>query len=173
MKKVTTIIALVGCSAVAAAQPSSFLDLGVIGNEGSYTFDSQGSNLEFTGERIDTELGLWDSTGLLLASNNNISSSNTWSRVTESLTAGVYFIGVSEFNSVFEDNFINTGSAFEPGDIGSVWLNINGMFANSIFSGDFSLLDQETGFFKVTVIPAPSAMALLGLGGIAVGRRRR
>ena len=44
-------------------------------------------------------------------------------------------------------------------------------------AGDDSLTDVLSGSFgssgAVTVVPAPSAMALLGLGGLVAGRRRR
>jgi MYXO-CTERM domain-containing protein len=37
----------------------------------------------------------------------------------------------------------------------------------------FSLADIDFGSARVEVVPAPSAMAVLGLGGLVAGRRRR
>ena len=64
------------------------------------------------------------------------------------------------------------------------WLQIN--FANDVFDAAGNFLgaatdfdpnfDQNVGTFggtNLTVVPAPAALAVLGLGGIAAGRRRR
>ncbi len=54
-----------------------------------------------------------------------------------------------------------------------------GPFVMEIFTenggtGDFTqLTDLDFGGVSVNVVPAPSAMALLGLGGLVAGRRRR
>ncbi len=64
------------------------------------------------------------------------------------------------------------------------WLQIN--FANDVFDAAGNLLGNAAdfdpnfdgnvgtfGFANLTVVPAPAALAVLGLGGIAAGRRRR
>ncbi len=174
MNKMATIFALAGCSAIALAQPATFLDLGVIGGEGTYNFSTEGSSF-VTDVAIDTELALWDDTGVLLAENDDgLNSTNFWSDFDVALTAGEYYLGISEFNSTFEDNFLQTGDGFESSDpAGTLILNIDGSSHGFVTEADFSIIDQETAFYKVTVVPAPSAMALLGLGGIIAGRRRR
>lgn len=68
--------------------------------------------------------------------------------------------------------------------ISGEWLQIN--FANDVFDAAGNLLgnaadfdpafDGNVGTFglaNLTVVPAPAALAVLGLGGIAAGRRRR
>ncbi len=178
MNKVATIFALAGCSAIASAQPATFLDLGEIGGEGTYNFSTEDSFF-VTGEDIDTVLAIWDDTGVLLTQNDDGDNSvNYWSDFDVALTAGEYYLGISEYLSFFIDDFINIQAgqlfgAFDDGEGGTVVLNIDGVSAGSVADSDFSLFEQETVFFKVTVVPAPSALALLGLGGIVAGRRRR
>ena len=57
-------------------------------------------------------------------------------------------------------------NAEDPFSLQTIDINTGGLFDNS--QGQISL-----GSARVTVTPAPSALALLGLGGIAAGRRRR
>ncbi len=164
MKKTIALAVIAGIGASAAAQPETFMDLGKIGNEGDYVFDTNGSP-------FDTELGLWDAAGTLLASDDD-GGDGLNSLIAANLSAGTYWLGVSEFNSIFEDGWLNTGSAFEGGDDATATLNINGNFEADMLVGDF--LSQETGFFRFEVsVPAPGSMALLGLGGLAAVRRRR
>ncbi len=48
------------------------------------------------------------------------------------------------------------------------------IFTDDGGSGSFTqLIDLDFGGAQVNVVPAPSAMALLGLGGLVAGRRRR
>ncbi len=164
MKKTLAIALVAGIGASAAAQPSQFTDLGKIGNEGTYTFDTNGS-------LFDTEMALWDAAGILLAADDD-GGDGLNSLIVATLSAGTYYLGVSEFNSFFEDGFINSGSAFEGGDDADVILNIDGQMWGQGLAGEF--LDQETLFFCFDVsVPAPGSMALLGLGGLAAIRRRR
>ncbi len=174
MKRFTVLLTLVGCSAMASAQPNTYLDLGIIGDEGLYRF-STADSWGFT-EAIDTELAIWAENGSLLAENSDggpFGETFGWSEISISLTAGVYYLGISEYLSIFAPDFQNFGFGFEPGEGGKLSLNIFGVPTGSITASDFSLFDEETAFFKVTVTPAPSAVALLGLGGIVTGRRRR
>ncbi len=173
MKKIGSAIALFVIAGAAQAQPTDFLDLGVIGGEGTYSFDTVGSTNDAFGGDLDTEIGLWDGSGTLLAADDD-GLGFPFSIVTEDLTAGVYWIGISEFNSVFEDGWVNSGSAFETDEFGTTVLNINGVFAGSKLAGDEASTGlPETAFYKVTIVPAPASMALLGLGGLVATRRRR
>ena len=127
------------------------LDLGNIGTAGVFTFDTIGSG-------FDTELAIWDASGTLLGSNDD-GAANFESRIVAALTGGVYFLAISAFDSDFQDGFVNAGSAFEPGEIGTGVLNINGAFGGSIEIGEAALL-EETGFFRVEI--SPPAPVLLG-----------
>lgn len=118
------------------------VDLGVVGPSAAYTFDTNGSG-------FISELGIWDAEGNLLDS-NKFGGANFNSSITINLAQGVYFLGVSEFDSVFEDGFVNSGEAFEPGEIETATLNINGDLGGTITIGDATGLD-ETGFFRVEV----------------------
>ncbi len=169
MKKIALLVLAAGASA-AIAQPAVFVDLGVIGGEGTYIFNTD-SSVMVTGSNIDTELGLWDNAGILLDADDDGSALSLWSEISAELTEGVYWLAVSEFNSTFENDWINTGSAFEDGESGTAVLNINGSFAGSSDVSDLS--HQESAFFRVEVIPSPASASLLALGGIAAGRRRR
>ncbi len=79
--------------------------------------------------------------------------------------------------AVLLGNFTVTIAADSAGVID--WSTVGGIgdFDMEIFdeaSGLFTQLSSVTaGSASVTVVPAPSALALLGLGGIAAGRRRR
>ena len=121
---------------------SFFEHLGIIGPSGQFTFDTEGSG-------FISELAIWDASGNLLAA-DQFGGSNFTSAITIDLTEGVYFLGVSEFDSVFEDGFVNSGEAFEPGEIETATLNINGDLGGTITIGDATGLD-ETGFFRVEV----------------------
>lgn len=95
--------------------------------------------------------------------------------------------------------FVDTGSDFTPGtymnmrvetdpgadsiryflDNNLIYTGVAGVFAGTtveqmVFASDNFQLEGETGDFdNVSVTPAPGALALLGLGGLAAARRRR
>lgn len=171
------LIATAGIASFAVAQPASFVDLGTIGAPGTYSFDTAGSFNITGGFDLDTEIGLWDAAGTLLADDDD-GLGFPFSIVTEDLGAGMYFVGIGEFNSVFEDGFGNSGSSLEDGESGDAVLNINSVFAGSqifdaVAGADGIAAPGETAFFKVTVVPTPGAAAVLGLGGLVAVRRRR
>lgn len=166
-------IALSMAAGMAAAQPAAFDDLGVIGGEGVYVFDTENSiNVLISTGNTDTELALWDAAGTLIDSNDDTIGLGFWSEVTANLAAGVYYLGIGEFNSIFEDGFINSGSSWESGELSDVDLNINGVLAGE-HNGAGDHLDQETAFFQVEVVPAPASAGLLAFGGLVATRRRR
>jgi hypothetical protein len=161
------IVAVAVLAGTAGAQPATFLDLGVIGLPGSYTFNTDGS-LNSTGLGTDTELAIWTSAGALLASDDD-SGAGLASQIVINLSEGVFFLATSEFDSIFGPNFTNTGTGFEAGDLATVRLNINGSLAATVTQGT----NNQNQFYRVEVVPAPASAALLGLGALATGRRRR
>lgn len=155
MKKTLAIALVAGIGATAAAQPANFIDLGKIGNEGDYTFDTFGSN-------YDTEMGIWNSAGTLLANNDDFGGLQ--SSIALTYTAGQYYIGIGRFNNTFDNGFVLTG----VGSFDDTLLNLNGVNLGT-WNGNGEPLWYR---FDVSV-PAPGSMALLGLGGLAAVRRRR
>ncbi|MDB2369109.1 VPLPA-CTERM sorting domain-containing protein [Octadecabacter sp.] len=166
-------VAFLAMGSAATAAPLSFTDLGVIGAADTYVFDTVGSvhtPASNQSGNVDTELAIWDFGGSLLASDDD-DGPGLFSEISIALTAGTYFLGISEFNSFFADDFINTGSRFETGNIADLVLNIDGGFGG-LFADASDQLDQETAFFQITVgdvaaVPVPAALPLLG-GGIAL-----
>jgi len=166
MKIVSAVAGAAFAATGVAAQPSSFIDLGVIGAEGVYTFDTNGSTNAFGG--ADTELGLYDNDGIVLAADDD-GGDGLQSLISINLSAGVYFLATGEFDSIFEDGFVNSGTGFEGGDDATILLNVNGSNAGSALQGDFN----QTQFWRVEVVPAPGAASLLAVAGLAAARRRR
>ena len=70
------------------------------------------------------------------------------------LAEGTYFLGASEFDSIWEDGFLNAGTLFEAGEVGDVLINVNGMNIGSGMAGEAAGFD-ETIFFSVTVDAVP------------------
>jgi uncharacterized protein (TIGR03382 family) len=89
------------------------------------------------------------------------------------LAPGEYWIGLTPVqptgpfgadNQWSTTSPMGVGSAGRSDDFGPNWFNYGGL------AGAASTLD---GAMKIQGIPAPGAMALLGLGGLVAGRRRR
>ena len=99
----------------------------------------------------DTEIGLYDSAGNLIASNddedfgNDILTSLLDSAGVGALADGTYYIAVGAFNTVYGPEF--------------------GATSDSTASGETKL--------TLSFVPAPASVAFLGLGGLAAARRRR
>lgn len=73
------------------------IDLGNIGQPGeSITLETVGSN-------FDTEIGLFDASGTLIAANDDLPTGELQSRITRTLDAGTYFLGIGAFNIEFAD----------------------------------------------------------------------
>jgi hypothetical protein len=94
----------------------------------------------------DTQIALFDSTGAVLGSSDD-TGGERWSDIqnTGGLVAGDYYIAASAYQLSF-----GAGWQASASDRGTV-----------------------TGDIKLTITPAPSSLALLGLGGLVGARRRR
>jgi len=157
-------LALVFASTNVTAQPANFTDLGNIGMAGSYTFSTCGFNA------WDTEIGLYDDMGNVIAAVDDYCGLQ--SEVSAPLADGCYYIGISEFNSQFDANYVNSGTAFEDGDLETAILAINGVQAGMQDIGEdvSNPALEETAWFKVTVgeepevsIPTLSEWGLISL----------
>jgi hypothetical protein len=117
MKQLLVIFMLSLGSLSAKAMPIDFLDLGVIGSTGEYSFSTEGSFFALGSSTfanfpdVDTELGLWSAEGQLLTNNDdiNLGNGNLFSAINLFLEEGVYFLGASQFSTIFADNFSLTG----------------------------------------------------------------
>lgn len=127
-------------------------------------------NSGVSGNGTDTEIALYDSNGILLGSNDDHGTGAPAFAFNSllgglSLTDGaVYYVAVGGFNSVFANGFSATAGT-ATGDYN---LNINGVAG--VATG--ALASGAVNWYCFTA-PAPSALALLGLGGVVAGRRRR
>lgn len=170
-----------GVGITSSTGPRHYTDLGVIGSAGVFSFDTEGSKhtgYRNRGRNIDTELGIWDASGSLLASDDD-SGTGLFSSITISLDAGVYFLGSSEFNAWFGDDFRISGPRFERWESGSISLNINDTFAAaSDADGKRWTATPENAYFRVEVsetteVPEPGTLTLIALGIAGLGFARR
>lgn len=131
------------------------------------------------GTSLDTQLFLFDENGFgVTHSDDSVGGSTLQSTITgQFLTApGIYYLAITTYNNDATSNgeLIWNNSPFRserqpdgPGSAGA----LDGWRASSGAAGDYAIFLTGAGFCEV---PAPGAMALLGLGGIAAaGRRRR
>jgi len=98
----------------------------------------------------DTEIAIFNALGNVIG-NNDDNPNGAWSLIsnTTGLAAGDYYVAASAYNLTVGAGFTATVADFVPTG-GSV-----------------------TGDIKLTIIPTPSALAVLGLGGLIATRRRR
>ncbi|MCA9272493.1 MAG: PEP-CTERM sorting domain-containing protein [Phycisphaerales bacterium] len=99
----------------------------------------------------DTEIGLYDAAGNLIATNDDedfgagILTSLLDDSTVGALADGTYYVAVGNFNTVYNAGFDATSTSTAEG----------------------------TSKVTFSFVPAPSSVALLGLGGLAAIRRRR
>ncbi len=72
---------------------------------------------------------------------------------------------------IFSDNFAMGGFPATAPYAGA--LVVLSFDINTFFSSDFSYADDIAAQVSGDIVPAPGALALLGLGGVVAGRRRR
>jgi hypothetical protein len=144
------------------------------------------------GHTTDTDLWIYDANFNAIAGYGNddtpagpggVPPSSLQSTLVRNYTPGVYYIAISNFNvannlpSPGDDNF-RTGSVVDFPD-----LILNSSTTSQLQLAFFigpggDTIPFKDGPFdiwwgKFTVIPAPGALALLGLGGLVAARRRR
>jgi len=195
MKNAVALIAVAGIASVAAAQNFS------LSMTPSVSQTVEGGNFTVT-VYGDADMGSHILGGAFgLSSDSALIDSMTWSPAAWSAfnTDGGY-AGNGNYNEVIFGQLVIPG-IFPPAPgselgeaIGSFQVNLAASGAGIIdfqlvaSTGDFSLQSVDSvsgaladdsqgqlslGSARVTVTPAPSALALLGLGGLAAGRRRR
>ena len=122
-----------------------------------------------TGSNFDTEIGLYDSLGKLLASNDDIGPRNLASRLSfgldgdngRRLLAGAYSVLMGGFNTIFGQHLVATSSHDSLGEY-AVYVQSS---AGITRPGDAAPLGQNT-------VPEPSSVYLVCLGLLALWRRR-
>jgi len=98
----------------------------------------------------DTQIAVFNSLGNLIGSNDDFGGSlASYYSTTAGVAAGDYYIAASAFSLASGSGFSATANDSVP--------------AGGVITGDI----------KITIIPAPGAAALLGLGGLLAARRRR
>lgn len=103
-------------------------------------------DLSTFGSSFDTEIGIYDAAGTLIASNDDdgaLLTSLLQFDPPAVPAAGQYFVFVGGYNTAFGA----TGFGVTPG--------------------------TAAGTYQLSIIPAPGAAALMGLGGLVAARRRR
>lgn len=154
-----------GFDFVDVPQPNADIALGVVATDQEiFSIDTVGSN-------FDTTIGLYDSDGNLLGTNDDIdfAGGNLQSELADlQLDAGDYFLAVSGFSVFFLDGFsVEPDDVFGPSLPGDFVGQVNGAeFSGSVGSGEFQ-------WVSFTVVPVPGTVSLLGLAGLAAVRRRR
>lgn len=121
---------------------------------GSHTFDTIGSG-------FDTELALYTSSGMLLATNDDIAPGNLQSSITQNLGIGDYMLVLGGFNA----GFVN-GMALPGTSAGAFNVNIDTLLQDS---GALAASSFRVYSFSV---PEPATFGLLALGGLLIRRRR-
>jgi hypothetical protein len=122
-----------------------------------------------SGSDFDTEIGLYDSRGKLLASNDDIGPRNLASRLSfgldgdngRRLLAGAYSVLMGGFNTIFGQHLVATSSHGSPGDY-ALYVQSSARIARP---GDVDPLVQNT-------VPEPSSVYLVCLGLLALWGRR-
>lgn len=129
-------------------------DLGTFASGSTFDFDTFTSG-------FDTELALYTASGVLLSENDD--TGGLQSRINAgALADGSYYLVVGGYNSAFSDYSAAGGTAS-----GNLNLQLNGQTINT---GAFAAGELRVFAFNV---PTPGALALMGMGAVVAGRRRR
>jgi MYXO-CTERM domain-containing protein len=118
---------------------------------------------------LDTEIAVYNSDGEVVATNDDISTSGP-----NAFLSRLGFGAGSQINvggATLGATSPGTATATALG-AGTYYLAIGGF--NTAFNNGFAVTGgTAAGSYNVNLIPSPSALAVLGLGGLVVGRRRR
>lgn len=116
-------------------------------SDGVYRFDTEGSFLGYSarGYLNDTELGLYDADGNLLATNDDIGGGNYLSKIEQALVAGTYYLAAAGNEAEFLNDFIATSDGIQTGNM----------------------------VVNVTAVPEPWHASLMAVGALGMLRRRR
>lgn len=146
-------------------RPTNCIDLGSLNANQIDTLNSG-----ISGNGTDTEMALYDNFGNVLTQNDDHGTGAPAFAFNSLLAPGTlvagatYYLAVGGFNSTYGFNYATT-SGTATGDYG---LRFDGA---TVASG--ALVSGAQTWYCFTAIPAPSAAALMGLGLVAAGRRRR
>jgi hypothetical protein len=94
---------------VPPSEPTVFTDLGIIGDSGSTT------NIDLCGSDFDTEIGVYDAAGVLIANNDDFCSLQ--SGVSLGLAAGTYWAAASGYNTTFGNGWVADGAGRAAGTV--------------------------------------------------------
>lgn len=136
----------------------SVTSLGSFASGSSFLFDTEGS----TG-MSDTELAGYQTNGTFLSTDDDSGTGYLSSLNLGVLPIGDYYLVMGGYNSSF-----GTGFAFPGTDLGDYNINLNSVSVatGTLASGEFRVL-------SFSVVPEPTSVSLLVLGGLALLRRRR
>jgi hypothetical protein len=116
-----------------------------------------------TGSMTDTEIALYDGLGNLVATNDDIGSGPFYSQLTFGAADPVAAPGTPGFD----------GATLAAGSYTLVTGGYNTVFAPTLSGAHVAGTNAGNYSLSLQYVPAPSAMALLGLGGLVATRRRR
>jgi MYXO-CTERM domain-containing protein len=129
-----------------------------------------------SGGQLDTEIGLYNSLGQLVATNDDLNGGLVSGQ--GNFNSGISTGGGSGVDLDGSGPGVPLGNAAMgtnvPGFLaaGTYYLAVAGF--NSAFNNDFGVTGgTAAGNFNLTLIPTPGAVAVLGLGALVAGRRRR
>ena len=139
---------------IPAAPGSTYL--GVAGDDGdSIDMNSFGSD-------FDTEIGLYDADGFLVASNDD--TGGLQSQIIESLGEGTYYLALGGYNTAFGGALFDASGGTSTGNYALSVTNTPGAAG--------ALGDGEIAWFSFDITPEPASLLLLVLSGLFVTRRR-